>query len=104
MLMRASARRLPVAHIAFTDSYHIKKQVSMFSPALKSLFADAAKVVNFVPHTAPVGTPVEAWTSQEYNMTSEQKGCSCVSACTTDHASTNYVVMDAAFEFFAAKQ
>jgi hypothetical protein len=91
-----------VRRVVFTDSYHTKNQVDLMPPRTRALINDPARTVNYVPHTVPAGTPVDEWLSQDYRMTREEKGCVCLSAGTTDHASTNYMAQDMAFEFFTA--
>jgi len=76
--------------------------LSFLSSSVKSLLGDATRTVNFVPHSAPLGTCVEEWVSQEYEFSKMDRGCSCVSAGVLDHASTNYAAMSAVFEFLEA--
>lgn len=103
-LCRPSSKRFRFEHIAFTDSYHSKSQVSFLGPDARDQLADSTKVLNFVPHAAPIGTPVDEWLSQEYRMTQDEKGCSCVSAGVQEHAATNYAAMGAVFAFFEQEQ
>merc|ERR1712118_122374 len=57
------------------------------------------RAVNFVPHSAPLASKVHSWISQDNLFTAAEKGCLCLSAGVTDHASTNYAAMDAIFDF-----
>lgn len=84
---------------ALTDSYHSLAEVEALGPEGQELLA--GRSVNYVPHEAAFGTPVADWTSLKNIMTQAQKGCRCVSAETTDHASTNHTSLKAIFEFFA---
>jgi len=88
--------------IVFTDSYHTRQQVLKLPEGVRSILEDPARTVNFVPHPAPLGTPVDKWTSQEYTFTREDKYCSCLSACTEDHAATNHAALYEVFSFLDA--
>merc|ERR1719199_610077 len=88
--------------LVFTDSYHMKSQLSFLSTSVQSLLSDPKRTVNFVPHSAPLGTCVKQWISQDYEFSMTDKGCLCVSAGVLDHASTNYAAMSAVFEFLQA--
>lgn len=102
----AIGARLPATsrlnRIIFTDSYHTKQQVLKLPAGVRLILEDSARTVNFVPHSSSLGTPVDKWTSQEYTFTREEKGCSCLSACTEDHASTNHAALDEVFSFLNA--
>lgn len=90
----------PAIHrIVFTDSYHVSQQVALLPRDARELLRDEGRVINYVPHDAPMGTRVDKYESQEYSMTSAEKGCSCISAGVHDHASTNYAVLDHAMQF-----
>ena len=59
-------------------------------------------VRNYVPSTADVGAPVDRWTSLRMQFTANEKApMQCISACTDDHASTNYCAVDAIFAWLA---
>jgi len=88
--------------VAFTDSYHTKQQVSQLPERFQDLLKDPSRVVNYVPHGAPLGTMVPEWRSQEYLFTQDEKGCACISAGTEDHASTNHAVLEPLFAFLYA--
>jgi hypothetical protein len=90
-----------LAHVVLTDSYHAPGQVRELSSQARALIQDPLRTINYVPHTAPIGTPVSEWSTLGHHMTKEQKGCECLSAAAPDHASTNYCAMDAAFAFFS---
>jgi len=95
----AAAKR--IHRLALTDSYHMAPETKALGPEGKVLLADRS--VNYVPHNAPFGTPVEEWVTLGNFMTQASKGCPCVSAATPDHASTNQASLKAAFDFFAAE-
>jgi hypothetical protein len=85
--------------IVFTDSYHVQTQLAFLPSRVRTLLSDPKRAINFVPHGAPLGTRVEEWSSQEYSFTDAERGCLCVSSGVLDHASTNYVAIDAVFDF-----
>lgn len=89
-----------IRHVVFTDSYHSGPQAKALRPEGRALLAERS--VNYVPHDAPLGDPVTEWVSLGNHMTQAQKGCPCVSAATSDHASTNHAALKPAFAFFAA--
>lgn len=84
--------------VVFTDSYHGIDQVRNLSPAARKLLAERA--VNYVPHSAPIGTPVANWVTLQSTMEAADKGCPCLSCAVADHASTNQAALLAAFQFF----
>jgi len=92
-----------IRRVVFTDSYHDDRRLPLeeLPPAVRSALADRTRCVNFVPHPAPLGTPVDSWTSLRHRMTQRDKGCQCLSAAVEDHAATNQAVLRAAFEFLA---
>jgi len=85
--------------LVFTDSYHTEKQVAYLPKLVQSLLEDPCRAVNFVPHSAPLASKVQSWVSQDNLFSAAEKGCLCLSAGVTDHASTNYAAMDAIFDF-----
>jgi len=90
-----------IDRIVFTDSYHSDQEVRNLQPAAISLLRDRS--VNYVPHEAPLGTPVSEYVSLGHHMTQASKGCRCLSAETLDHASTNHASLTAAFDFLTSK-
>jgi hypothetical protein len=92
-----------IRRVVFTDSYHDARMLPLedLPPAVRSALADRTRYVNYVPHPAPLGTPVDSWISLGHQMTQRDKGCQCLSAAVEDHAATNQAVLQAAFEFFA---
>jgi hypothetical protein len=91
-----------LGRLVFTDSYHVQTQLAFLPSRVRTLLSDPKRTVNFVPHSAPLGTRVEEWSSQEYSFTDVERGCLCVSSGVLDHASTNYAALDAIFEFLQA--
>lgn len=87
--------------LVFTDSYHNKSQLDRLGPRAKALIG-GDECINFVPHNAPLGTPVRTWVSLRNTLTVEGKGCHCVSSAVEDHAATSSAVIAEAFDFFAA--
>lgn len=98
----ASALVKRMNRLVFTDSYHLQTQLAYLPSSVKSFLGDPARTVNYVPDTAPLGTRVEEWASQEYAFSEVEKGCSCLSAGVLDHPSTNCAAMSAVFEFLEA--
>jgi len=92
-----------IRRVVFTDSYHDARMLPLenLPPAVQSALADHTRYVNYVPHPAPLGTPVDRWISLGNPMTKRDKGCQCLSAAVEDHAATNQAVLQVAFEFFA---
>jgi len=90
-----------IRRIVFTDSYHSEDQVAMLQPAALSLLR--RRSVNYVPHDSPLGTPVSQYVTLGHHMTQASKGCTCLSAATLDHASTNHASLTAAFDFLASE-
>lgn len=88
--------------LVFTDSYHVQTQLAYLPSAVKAFLANPARTVNFVPDRAPLGTPVQEWSSQENAFSQVEKGCLCLSAGVQDHPSTNHAAMSAVFDFFEA--
>lgn len=96
-LYKEGSNRLGLNKVIFTDSYHVQQQVLRL-PEEKRTFL-STKAVNFVPHDSAAGLDVQAWFSQEYSFTAEEKACRCVSAGVLDHASTNYAALELAMDF-----
>jgi hypothetical protein len=97
--MMGDALLARIRKIVFTDSYHSIDQVEALSPAARKLLAERS--VNYVPHSAPFGTPVPNWVTLRYTMEAADKGCPCLSCAVDEHASTNHGSLAAAFQFFA---
>lgn len=91
-----------IHRLVFTDSYHVQTQLAYLPDRVRAILSDSTRAVNFVTDKSPLGTLVEEWRSQEYTFCAVEKGCLCLSAGVTDHASTNYAAMSAIFEFFEA--
>jgi len=98
-LAGAEAAAQRINRLVLTDSYHAGMQVGSLGAEGQALLRE--RCVNYVPHAASFGTPVEDWVSLGNEMTQASKGCPCLSAATPDHASTNQAALKAAFEFFA---
>lgn len=94
----AAANR--IHRLVFTDSYHQGSQAASLGPEGQALLRE--RCVNYVPHDAAFGTPVQEWVSLGYQFTQDSKGCKCLSAQTPDHAATNQASLKAAFDFFSA--
>jgi pimeloyl-ACP methyl ester carboxylesterase len=88
-----------VRRVVFTDSFHHPQQVEALNPEAKAFLE--TRTVNYVPSDAPLGTPVETWSSLRHDFHQKDRGCPCVSAETNDHASTNFTSLDPTFKFFA---
>jgi len=88
--------------VVFTDSYHVQTQLAFLPSRVRTLLSDPKRTINFVPHSAPLGTRVEERSSQEYSFTDVERGCLCVSSGVLDHASTNYAAINAVFDFLQA--
>ena len=94
-----------------TDSYHGADQVDALrqvsNPA--SSGCDSATLMrllrgarNYVPSRADFGAPVDRWMSLRMEFTAGEKApMQCISACTDDHASTNYCAVDSIFAWLA---
>jgi hypothetical protein len=91
-----------MGRVVFTDSYHAQTQLAFLPSRVRSLMSDPKRSINFVPHSAELGTRVEEWSSQEYSFTEAERGCLCVSSGVLDHASTNYAAIHAVFDFLQA--
>eukprot|EP00937_MAST-01D_sp_MAST-1D-sp2_P006082 g6082.t1 len=113
LLKRFAAEQQPIScigKVAATDSYHGSDQVQALrlvdNPAdsgcdSATLMRLLGSVRNYVPSDTAVGEPVEQWASLRNRLTAEEKApMQCISACTADHASTNYAAMDAIFAWF----
>ena len=102
---------LAIGRVAATDSYHDSGQVDALRRVdnAPSSGCDSATLMrllhsvrNYVPSTADVGAPVDRWTSLRMQFTANEKApMQCISACTDDHASTNYCAVDAIFAWLA---
>eukprot|EP00933_Yihiella_yeosuensis_P043522 TRINITY_DN3834_c3_g1_i1.p1 TRINITY_DN3834_c3_g1~~TRINITY_DN3834_c3_g1_i1.p1 ORF type:complete len:298 (+),score=32.34 TRINITY_DN3834_c3_g1_i1:117-1010(+) len=88
-----------IRRIVFTDSYHDSTQVDLLTPELQALMENESRVVNYVPHAAPIGSPVKTWISLGHHFTQESKRCLCLSVAVEDHAATNHASLDVAFRF-----
>lgn len=89
--------------LVFTDSYHVQTQLTYLPKCVRELLNDPSRTVNFVPHSAPLGTQVQEWISQDYTFSEVDRGCLCLSAGVQDHPATNYAAMSAVFEFLEAQ-
>lgn len=98
---RALTLTKKIHRLVFTDSYHVQAQLAYLPNCAKALLNDASRTVNFVPDSAPLGTHIEEWASQEYSFSEVEKGCLCLSSGVLDHPSTNYAAMSAVFEYLA---
>ncbi len=79
------------------------KTDSLTNPAsfIYDLLGDPSKSLNFVPHAAPVGTPVREWMSLKSPWESGSRHpLTCVSAGIEDHASTNFGSCEKIFSWF----
>jgi len=88
--------------VVLTDSFHSPHDLRELGPASQEMLADPSRTVNYVPHSAPLGTPVTNWVALGHAFSQAQRGCPCVSAAVEDHAATNFASLAATFEFFAA--
>jgi hypothetical protein len=90
-----------IRRVVLTDSYHSPEQAFKQSPAVRAAMQDRTRWVNYVPHKAPLGTPVDEWDSLQYHFCKRDKGCECLSAAVEDHAATNQAALQHAFMFLS---